>query len=51
MKGNFLLLLSSVEVIKKKKKKRKIWKEIQITITCGKDGKEYDSDSDALRAL
>ena len=34
-----------------KKKKRKIWKEIQITITCGKDGKEYDSDSDALRAL
>ena len=49
MKGNFLLLLSSVEVIKKKKKK--IWKEIQITITCGKDGKEYDSDSDALRAL
>ena len=32
---------------------KKIWKEIQITITCGKDGKESDSDSDydALRAL
>ena len=57
MKGNFLLFLSSVEAKKKKKKKarsqKKIWKEIQITITCGKDRKESESDSgpDALRAL
>ena len=48
-KGIFFCFCHQWKLLKKKKKK--IWKEIQITITCGKDGKEYDSDSDALRAL